>query len=75
MPREYPAFLDEFPPENCVECDVALPETNDTGFCSKICEDRYCYASTVDFDQLARDLALEAELAAHFHSTPASERV
>jgi hypothetical protein len=68
MPREYPAFLDEYPPENCVECDVALPGTNQTGFCSKNCEERYCYASEVDTTRLIEELAFEARMAAHFHA-------
>jgi hypothetical protein len=68
MPREYPTFFDDEAPENCVECDVGLPETNDTGFCSKTCEDRYCYASDVDTDKFFEDLKLELAMAEHFHA-------
>ncbi len=68
MPREYPTFFDDEAPENCVECDVDLPETNETGFCSKTCEDRYCYVADVDATKFFEDLKLELAMAAHFQA-------
>lgn len=56
-------FYDFDDPEQCVTCNVELPETNSTGFCSGVCEDAYIKAKAAEADALCRDLAEEARLA------------
>lgn len=61
--------VDPGPPTECVECSEKLPEGHESGFCSKTCEDRYCYASTIDFESLIRDMELEAAAREAFYNT------
>ena len=59
----HPEFYDFDHPETCVTCDVELPETNDTGFCSAACENAYVAAKAREADALCAELAEEARLA------------
>lgn len=53
-------------PEDCAECGAALPEDNETGFCSPACEARHLAAQRAADDAYAAQLAEEAALAAEW---------
>jgi predicted nucleic acid-binding Zn ribbon protein len=50
-------------PEQCAVCDAALPDTNDTGFCSTKCENIYAAHTRSQDEALALQLHDEAVLA------------
>jgi predicted nucleic acid-binding Zn ribbon protein len=50
-------------PVQCVVCDVALPDSNDTGFCSENCERIFAAKTRAAEERLALQLHDEEVLA------------